>query len=53
MKKNKLPQIKRRFSRIALFLKKECAGGTGLMRKRLCNNAVYRDFVTMPRTETL
>jgi len=28
MKKNKLLQIKRRFSRIDLFLKKECAGGT-------------------------
>ena len=28
MKKNKLPQIKRRFSRIDLFSKKECAGGT-------------------------
>ena len=26
--KNKLLQIKRRFSRIDLFLKKECAGGT-------------------------
>ena len=28
MKKNKLPQIKRIFSRIDLFSKKECAGGT-------------------------
>ncbi len=27
-KKNKLPQIKRIFSRIDLFSKKECAGGT-------------------------
>ena len=27
-----------------LFSKKECAGGTGLMRKRLCNNAVYKDY---------
>ena len=31
--KNKLLQIKRRFSRIDLFSKKECAGGTGQMKK--------------------
>gem|GEM_PF-3284772 len=35
MKKNKLLQIKRRFSRIDLFLKKECTGGTRLMRKEI------------------
>ena len=31
----KLLQIKRRFSRMDLFSKEECAGGTRLMRKEI------------------
>ena len=35
VKKNNLLQIRRRFSRIDFFLKKECTGRTRLMKKEI------------------